>query len=129
MAIQSQTVTKSAQMNVRMERALLEAGNAALAEMGITPSQAVRALWEKLAKRGKDREAVQTVLFTPEVSAEKQREDALDLVKKGHQIVDDFYRSMGIDPSTLPVEDFPSYEEIREEALFERMKERGIWLE
>ncbi|SCH80791.1 addiction module antitoxin%2C RelB/DinJ family [uncultured Collinsella sp.] len=34
------------QMNIRMDAALKESGNAALARLGYTPSQAVRALWE-----------------------------------------------------------------------------------
>lgn len=38
----------SAQMNVRMDRQLKEAGDAVLASLGMTPSQAVRALWEYL---------------------------------------------------------------------------------
>lgn len=44
--------TAVAQVNVRMNRSLKEAGDAALAELGLSPSDVVRKLWEKLSKRG-----------------------------------------------------------------------------
>ena len=40
------------QMNIRMDAALKESGNAALARLGYTPSQAVRALWEVITVQG-----------------------------------------------------------------------------
>ena len=40
--------TRPIQMNVRIDRQLKEAGDAVLAHIGMTPSQAVRALWEYL---------------------------------------------------------------------------------
>ena len=48
----------STQINIRMDRSLKEAGDAALAQIGLNPSQAVRALWEKASHRGKDLEEV-----------------------------------------------------------------------
>ncbi len=41
--------TAAAQVNVRMDRALKEAGDTSLAEVGLSPSDAVRALWEVMA--------------------------------------------------------------------------------
>lgn len=38
----------ASQMNIRMDNMLKQSGNAALSSLGITPSQAVRALWEFL---------------------------------------------------------------------------------
>lgn len=38
------------QLNVRMERSLREAGNAALADMGYAPSEYIRELWSRLAE-------------------------------------------------------------------------------
>ena len=37
--------SRPVQMNVRMDRQLKEAGDAVLAHIGMTPSQAVRTLW------------------------------------------------------------------------------------
>ena len=41
-----------AQINVRIDRADKQAGDAALAQAGISPSQAVRTLWRRLASEG-----------------------------------------------------------------------------
>lgn len=38
--------SRPVQMNVRMDRQLKEAGDAVLAHIGMTPSQAVRELWQ-----------------------------------------------------------------------------------
>ena len=44
--------SRPVQMNVRMDRQLKEAGDAVLAHIGMTPSQAVRTLWEYLVVNG-----------------------------------------------------------------------------
>ena len=54
--------TDTVQINVRLEQPLKQAGNAALASIGLSPSAAIRALWEKAARRGKDLEEVQMLL-------------------------------------------------------------------
>lgn len=46
---------KSIQMNVRIDRQLKEAGDAVLAHIGMTPSKAVRTLWEYLVVNGRMR--------------------------------------------------------------------------
>lgn len=43
---------RSAQMNVRLDSQLKEAGDAVLASLGMTPSQAVRELWQYLTENG-----------------------------------------------------------------------------
>lgn len=48
-AAQAEHAPASAQMNVRINAALKEQGDAVLARNGITPSQAVRSLWAYLA--------------------------------------------------------------------------------
>jgi len=42
----------TSQLNVRMDRSLREAGEAALAEIGYTPAEFVRAAWTRLAQGG-----------------------------------------------------------------------------
>ena len=44
----------TAQINVKLPSDLKHEGDAALAEVGITASEIVRALWEALARRGSD---------------------------------------------------------------------------
>lgn len=44
--------SRPVQMNVRMDRQLKEAGDAVLAHIGMTPSQAVRELWQYLTENG-----------------------------------------------------------------------------
>lgn len=51
-AAQAECAPASAQMNVRINAALKEQGDAVLARNGITPSQAVRSLWAYLATHG-----------------------------------------------------------------------------
>ncbi len=48
---------------MRLERELKEAGDAALAELGLTPSTAVRGLWEQAARRGKGIESIAPLLL------------------------------------------------------------------
>ena len=48
---------------MRLDRELKEAGDAALAELGPTPSTAVRALWEQAASRGKGMETIAPLLL------------------------------------------------------------------
>ena len=114
----------TAQMNVRMDVALHEAGNTALAEIGVSPSQAVRALWEKAAKRGKDLEEVRTFLFTPATAQGAEVERQLALAEAGRRIADDFYRSRGVDPGNLPA-DTRTDEELREEMYAEAARAMG----
>ena len=73
--------SEMAMLNVRMERELRERGNAVLDELGVTPSQYVRAIWEKLASSGWHRAKAQveeaiTPKRTPEQQAEIDRKRA-----------------------------------------------------
>ena len=60
---------QTAQINVRIERSLKEAGDAALGELGISPSEAVRALWASLSRRGAARDQMLAMLAS---SAERE---------------------------------------------------------
>lgn len=113
----------TAQMNVRIDRALQEEGNAAFASIGVNPSEAVRALWEKAAKRGEDLEAVRKLLFTEDVNA-KSREERLRLVEEGQQIFRNGMAQLGIDVDKLSI-DTRTYEELRDEMYTEMLQEMG----
>ena len=114
----------STQMNVRMDKALHKQGVAAFAEIGVSPSEAVRALWRRAAQGGKSLHEVQEMLF-PTCNTTTTRED-LRILEDGHRIVEEGMRSLGVDVSTWPLDTFPSYEEIEEAARIERLKEEGL---
>ena len=122
---QSDVSSLTAQMNVRMDSALHEAGNAALAEIGVSPSQAVRALWGKAAKRGEDLEEVRTFLFAPAKTQSNGVAHRRKLVEKGRCIADIFYRSQGIHPERLPL-DTRTDEELREEMYDDMARDMGL---
>jgi len=115
------------QLNARLNRSLKQSGDEALALIGLSPTQAVRALWEKASRRGKDLEEVRDLLCGNHASAEKQRGPAPQVdetLAAGWAIIDDAYRRLGIDPSVK--NDLPSDTELLEEALYERLVERGL---
>ena len=106
-----------AMLNVRMERTLREKGNAVLAEMGVTPSQYVRALWEQLAHG--DRVAVTqavAAVMAPLRTSERQAEIDRKTAALKH-IDQSFYvlaAELGLDPTThAPITDEEAAEERR----------------
>lgn len=113
----------AAQMNVRMSRSVKEAGDAALASAGFSPSEVVRTIWEKAARRGKDLEDV-VRLLAPSVER-APAEDADNPVLRGCRIVADGMRELGIEMSRVSIPVL-SYEELREQALADRLEERGL---
>lgn len=111
----------TAQMNVRMSRSLKEAGDAALASVGLTPTEVVRAIWEKASRRGKDLESVVRLLAPS--SARAHEADAENPVLRGSRIVAEGMRELGIRHLGTPE---LSYEELREQAFMDRLEERGL---
>lgn len=70
----------TAQINVRLDARRKEAGDAALREVGISPSEIVRALWDKMAQRGQALQDVMNVLYAnenDEGTLERERKLAL----------------------------------------------------
>lgn len=61
-------------LNVRMERELRERGSAALADMGVTPSEYVRASWRALTGDRREAEALVCGLMAPKRTPERQAE-------------------------------------------------------
>lgn len=117
----------TAQLNARMSKSLKESGDEALALIGFSPTQAVRALWEKAARRGKDLEEVKIMLGG--ASGEGMREDFTedDVIAESWTVVEKTMESFGLDyRSRKRPEDMPSDKELLEQALYERMVERGL---
>ena len=114
----------SGQMNVRMNKDLHEQGCAAFAEIGVNPSEAVRALWEKAAKCGKDLAEVKALLFAS-TSNDYTKED-LTFLEEGQRIVVEGMAKLGIDTSAWPHEGFPSYSDIEQQVRIEQLQEEGF---
>lgn len=120
--------TDMVQMNTRISRSLKERGDAALERAGYTPSQAVRKLWDYAAKNAHNPRAIQN-LFDAEDEAEKreaeeERARRREITIRGANIVADAYERHGIKPSDWTMN--ASYEEMRDYALLERLRERGL---
>lgn len=120
--------TDMVQMNTRISRSLKERGDAALERAGYTPSQAIRKLWDYAANNAHNPRAIQN-LFDAEDEAEKReaeeeraRRRAVSL--KGASIVAEAYERYGIEASDFTKN--ASYAELRDEALLERLRERGL---
>lgn len=111
--------SRPVQMNVRMDRQLKEAGDAVLAHIGMTPSQAVRTLWEYLVVNGcmPSRSGVAVPSsYVPATASMESR------VTQGSHIVRDTCLKYDI-----PVPDLSGdYDDLYEEAMAERYPE---WVE
>lgn len=114
-------MTATIQLNARLDKDLKSSGDAALALIGLSPTQAVRALWEKAAKRGKDLEEI-AQLLSPKAQSKPASEQE-DPVKQGWSFMEEAYASLGIDPSVI--RDY-AHDELLADALEERMAERGL---
>ena len=124
--------TMTVQVNARIDAELKREGDAALAAAGLTPTQAVRALWE-LATHLKESPGQLRAALLPD---ERQREQAardkeiqrkLKLVKEGASLMELSYRSNGL-PWPPPTSEL-SYDELKELAYRERSGEEMGWTE
>ena len=116
------------QINARISRPLKERGDAALERAGYSPSQAIRKLWDFAANNTHNPRAIQSMFGAEEESAlrdaEEERARRREVVMKSANIVADAYERLGITPSDWTMN--ASYEEMREYALLERLRERGL---
>lgn len=120
----------TAQINARLNPALKQRGDEALLGAGLSPSQAIRALWELAARNTDNPEAIQRALFPEraevqeaELSAAQRRR--AEAIGKGARVVEDAYRTMGVvlaSPST----DL-SFDELQDLAYQERYGELMGW--
>lgn len=122
--------TASAQINVRLDANLKRTGDAALSSAGMTPSQAVRALWQLAASLADRPGALQDILSPDRARAEQhEREKAarrkLGLIDQGSQLFAIACRESGIDvPKAQPTGD----EELKRNAYADRYGEGMSWL-
>lgn len=108
------------QVNARLSTSLKRRGDAALANAGITPSQAVRAVWEFAAVHANEPRKIVAALYPDqEESADValERERKVQLVRQGSRFVEDALLKAGLSvPSAL---EMPSEEELRNAAFLE----------
>ncbi|HIY79882.1 MAG TPA: hypothetical protein IAA42_05555 [Candidatus Olsenella excrementavium] len=120
--------TTLAQINARIDSNLKVSGDAALAKAGLTPTKAIRSMWglfSSLADRpDKIRELVSGQQSESSSAACAERDRKLTLAREGSQIVARSLASRGI--SVSEGFDEPSYDELREQVLLERLRERGL---
>lgn len=112
------------QMNIRMDSTLKEAGNAAIARLGLSPSQVTRLLWEYVAVHdalppGMTRATNGDMLANGGNTTRRSSHEALE----GSNLVASFYHRVGIDePQTQDA----SYDQLREIAAAEQLEKWGL---
>lgn len=121
----------TAQINARLNPALKQCGDEALSGAGLSPSQAIRALWELAARNADNPEAIQRALFPERAEAQKVDLSAAqrcraEAIGKGARVVEDAYRAMGVVPAPSSAAGL-SYDELRDLAYQERYGELMGW--
>lgn len=126
----AQPATALAQVNARISPQLKSLGDAALAAAGLTPTQAVRAVWELAEKHADDPQGLRDLLLPDEKAAretaqaqERARKKAL--AKKGAHLKEEFYAKM--DLFDLHATDKLSFEELKAMAYAEQYGEFLGW--
>lgn len=112
----------AAQMNIRMDSALKASGNAVIAELGYTPSQVVRALWEFATVQGTLPPAL-THLLRGDQTVGAAGSNAPGRASEGTAIVSSFYQKVGIEE---PADGTVDYDELRELTAAEQLEKWGL---
>lgn len=113
------------QMNVRMPAELKEQGDAALASEGITPSAAVRAVWEKAARRGADLVELMSLFRGDGASGARSLTQKSNPFEEVSQQITSRMQGLGVDFSQPHSQDL-SDAELLEMAYYDKMGERGL---
>lgn len=111
------------QMNIRMDSALKASGNAAIAKLGYTPSQVVRALWEFVSVQDALPGSLARILQGAPSSNAAHNQNELDRASEGAGIISSFYEQVGIEE---PSEGALDYDELRELAAAEQLEKWGF---
>ena len=117
--------TLGAQLNVRLGAALKERGDAGLASIGLTASEAVRALWELASSGAQNLAALQRLLAdAPAASPRAEALDAGDPLSEGKSLYAAALSQLGLEAA--PVDAGVSDKELLQDALLERLDEKGL---
>lgn len=116
---------QTAQINVKLDRDLKLAGDAALLEAGSNPSEAVRNLWIAVSERGEKRDAVLKLLDhaqEPSEGAEIARK--LEALDRATHLFEDLGKQLGLSLDSFT----PMTDEEIEEARLAHFREKGYIL-
>ncbi len=115
---------EAVQLNVRMDRALRDAGNEALRSEGVSPSELVRSIWSLVAQRGEALKSVMDLVRGEAAAGEKQADDPLD---RGQLLYDHALYVTGVHRSVAAQALCRrSFDEMAEDALLDKWDERGL---
>ena len=116
-----------AQINVRLPLELKESGDRGLRDLGLSPTDVVRALWRRLAERGESLEKIESLLFEDERTKDDEVSSfGKSPIAEGWRLVDEGLREIGVSArfTTAPAQ--LDDNELLTQALEERMRERGL---
>lgn len=93
------------QMNTRIDKALKEQGDASFAELGYSPSEAVRLVWGFAARNRHNRRAMAEFVDSLEAPKptreEEERQARIEGILRGPALVQQYLREFGIDPKSV----------------------------
>ena len=121
----------TAQMNIRLLPQVKEAGDQALARMGVTPTEFVRSIWEKLAEDGEERSRLEAIALGQTEASETNPQ--VEALARARRLYADGMARLRIDLSAtgsdtaLEDDQKRTDRELCLEALAARMEERGTW--
>ena len=122
---------KSSQMNIRIQESIKERGEKAFAHIGLSPSEAVRKLWDFAARHENDPKALQSLIAeldevgTPEEAVQLSKLESLQEIDRMRESL---YSELGITPTPLPENDaerIAYYEELVEQYYDEKLQDWG----
>ena len=119
----------TAQINARIEPELKASGDAALAAAGLSPTQAIRALWELAARNADDPRTIESTLFPEHAQQQREATQArraarMAAARRGAGLADTIMAAHGI---SLPADGLPelSPDELRDLAYQEQFGTEG----
>ena len=113
----------TSQMNVRIDDDVRIKGNAAFESIGWTPSQAAREFWSYAAQNRRNHEEL--LKMRQLLENNNSEDEQPSWTEEGANIVPKGLAKLGISVSACKSSE-RSYEELREQALYERLGERGL---
>lgn len=125
----ARAATRSVQMNVRLDEDLKKKGDSAFSKAGITPSEAVRALWQFAIDHASEPSAIAKQVS--ELQNAESEEDALKRQQRiraasaMHESVDAFFAQRGASLLDLKLEPL-SDEALYEQAMIDHFSEKGV---
>lgn len=117
------------QMNIRMDTQLKDAGDKVLAERSTTPTQLVRALWEKISRGAPDLQQVEEVLgiSAPPAPSPCANASKLEAIQRGRGLFVQGLATWGIPESAVVVREEGTDTERYADELVDRMQGRDLW--